>query len=107
MPRRRPGDSDDGPSRSGAGDARSVRAAQDAVGEVAQAGRVRDSGTAGSSAPGQAPRNDGLITRVTGEPGGTPAGRPTRIEPSQDDEVNNRWRWRIRVPRSWPTTVTG
>jgi hypothetical protein len=64
-----------------------MRAAQDAVGEVAQAGRVRTGGTATSSAPGQAPRNDDLITRVTGAPGGTPEGHPTRIEPGQDDEV--------------------
>jgi hypothetical protein len=59
-----------------------VRAAENAVGEVAQFGRAG----AGReiSADGALAQTNYLITKPHGEIGGTPDGRPRRIEPNDD-----------------------
>jgi hypothetical protein len=88
MPRRPHGhpegggeDPEAGPSRPhgthAGGHAGSVRQEEDAVAEVSRAGR------AGSDKGGHSQQNN-AITRMTGEQGGTPDGRPTRIKPDDD-----------------------
>jgi len=67
------------------GHAGSVRQEEDAVAEVAQAGRAGGRGAGRGGSPGSS-TND-RVTARTGTVGGTPDGRPTRIPPAADDEV--------------------
>ncbi len=80
------GDDPSQPRRGAHPVARSVRAAQDALGELSRAGRA---GNAGGR--GRTPENtqtEPLITQGTGRPGGTPTGHPTRPKPDDDASVH-------------------
>src|SRR3954452_5846682 len=59
------------------GGAGSMREAEDTTAEVARAGR---SGAGGA-------QTDDYVTSMTGRPGGTPDGHPTRIKPVQKPDV--------------------
>lgn len=48
---------------------------------AAQAGRP---GAGSATVGAQGPQTDPLLTHMTGEPGGTPDGHPTRINPAED-----------------------
>lgn len=72
MPKRGRRDGDEGSSRPHGAPMASIRDAQDAIAEAAALGRPRNSGP------------PDLITQNTGQPRGTPGGRPTRIEADDD-----------------------
>jgi hypothetical protein len=64
-----------------------VKGAEDVVEETSRAGRsTADGGTGGSPVGASTPpaRTDPLVTLQTGQPGGTPTGRPTRVRPEDD-----------------------
>lgn len=87
------GGEDDGtPSSPGGGRGRqpgTVREEEDLAAEALLSGRSTGNG-GGSSLDRSVPLNapsENLITRLSGRSGGTPLGRPVRIEPDEDAEV--------------------
>jgi len=73
------------PRRPGAGGhPGTVRQAEETVDEFAQAGRAGRGGSPTSGPGVRAAQTNDLVTHMTGEPGGTPEGHPTRIKPGDD-----------------------
>ena len=79
--RNRPGDTPPGgrPGRPHGSGGRSISSAQESVSADAELGR--------SSGRGGSHPADDVVTHPTGSPGGTPDGRPTPINPNEDDNV--------------------